>query len=324
MIDRYIFHSKLCRRGPRLPDSKSQPKVAIHCPAARRGLRASFGGHGAATRCAPRWRDLAAAPKRTSGATGRFRALRSVGMAHSKRHPNYPPTKYCRLTISFRAGEKSTTLRGDLSARRRHRAGGVRRGPSRGGRRGSPRPPRSRACARALSGSDGKIPEDINQQAGRRLKEMKYEPPARASSSRGPHRAARRPGHEGEPILVPSAEPRGRLGTGTPARAARRFTSPRGRCARPDIVLCQVFCGPGAAGRGRGRPRFRRVCLGGGALRYRSLVPDASAAWAGRRVPTRSRGRNDRRRDREPCRRRSGLFPFFLRVSATIRTGNCA
>ena len=67
---------------------------------------------------------------------------------------------------------------------------------------------RPRVAARALAGSDGKIPEDINQQAGRRLEEMKYELPGRARSqrSRDPIVPPADQGTKENPILVPSAE----------------------------------------------------------------------------------------------------------------------
>ena len=66
---------------------------------------------------------------------------------------------------------------------------------------------RPRATARALSGSDGKIPEDINQQAGRRLEEMKYELAGEGELfSRDPIVPPADQGTKENPILVPSAE----------------------------------------------------------------------------------------------------------------------
>ena len=66
---------------------------------------------------------------------------------------------------------------------------------------------RPRCAARAFSGSDGKIPEDINQQAGRRLEEMKYELAGEGELfSRDPIVPPADQGTKENPILVPSAE----------------------------------------------------------------------------------------------------------------------
>lgn len=62
-------------------------------------------------------------------------------------------------------------------------------------------------CARTFAGSDGKIPDDINQQTGRRLEEMKYELAGEGELySRDPIVPPDDQGTKENPILVPSAE----------------------------------------------------------------------------------------------------------------------
>ena len=110
-----------------------------------------------------------------------------------------------------------------------------------------------RAAARrrgALSGSDGKIPEDINQQAGRRLEEMKYELAGEGELfSRDPIVPPADQGTKENPIL--GAERR--------ARAGRRLRGPGCRA----LVWFTLTKGPVRLRAGH-RPATSRVPVGDG------------------------------------------------------------